>query len=62
VRCEEVKYGFRSLVAPQGFTDVINKRDINVFHSIPHAFPHTQNRDSNFDLEALLRTLKSSET
>jgi hypothetical protein len=42
------------LVAPQGFTDVANKRDTNVFHIIPHAIPHTRNKDLNSDLRTTL--------
>jgi hypothetical protein len=38
------------LVAPQGFTTNENKGDIMVFHSIPHAIPHTRNKDSYLDL------------
>ena len=35
---------------PQGFTTNENKGDITVFHSIPHAIPHTRNKDSYLDL------------
>jgi hypothetical protein len=38
------------LVAPQGFTDFENKGDMTVFHSDPHAIPHSQNKDSYPDL------------
>jgi hypothetical protein len=31
--------GSAVLVAPQGFTGVVNKRDMNVFHIIPMFFP-----------------------
>jgi protein ImuB len=38
------------VATPQGFTTNENKGDIMVFHSIPHAIPHTRNKDSYLDL------------
>jgi hypothetical protein len=48
------------LVAPQGFTSIVDKGHMLVFHSFPHSLPHMLNVDSNFDFGALWPTPKGT--
>jgi hypothetical protein len=45
---------------PQGFTSIVDKGHMLVFHSFPHSLPHMLNVDSNFDFGALWPTPKGT--